>query len=43
MNFCRNLSDIISEFHKSIAENLTALFVEDNKIKQIEDKIAEGK
>ena len=30
MNFCRNLSDIISEFHKSIAENLTALFVEDN-------------
>ena len=43
MNFCRNLSDIISEFHKSIAENLTALFVEGNKIKQIEDKIAEGK
>ena len=30
MNFCRNLSDIISGFHKSIAENLTALFVEDN-------------
>ena len=30
MNYCRNLSDIISEFHKSIAENLTALFVEDN-------------
>ena len=43
MNFCRNLSDIISEFHKSIAENLTALFVEDNKIKKIEDKIEEGK
>ena len=34
MNFCRNLSDIISEFHKSIAENLTALFVEDNKNKK---------
>ena len=34
MNFCRNLCDIISEFHKNIAENLTALFVEDNKRKQ---------
>jgi hypothetical protein len=34
MNFCRNLADIISEFHKNIAENLTALFVEDNKRKQ---------
>ena len=34
MNFCRNLVDIISEFHKNIAENLTALFVEDNKRKQ---------
>jgi hypothetical protein len=30
MDYCRNLSDIISEFHKQIAENLTALFVEDN-------------
>ena len=34
MNFCRNLADIISEFHKNIAENLTALFVEVNKRKQ---------
>jgi hypothetical protein len=31
MNFCRNLVDIISEFHKNIAENLTTLFVEENK------------
>ena len=30
MNFCRDLADIISEFHKNIAEHLTALFVEDN-------------
>ena len=31
MNFCRKLADIISEFHKNVAENLTALFVEENK------------
>ena len=31
MNYCRNLSDIVSEFHRNIAENLRALFVEDNK------------
>lgn len=31
MNFCRKQTDIIGEFHKSLAESLTALYVEDNK------------
>ena len=43
MNFCRNLCDIISEFHKNIAENLTALFVEDNKNRKVEDNKVEPK
>ena len=37
MNYCRNLADIISEFHKTIVDNLTSLFVEDNKNKKIEN------
>ena len=42
MNYCRNLADIISEFHKNIAENLTALFVEDNKNRKNENNDKNG-
>ena len=34
INFCRNLAEIISEFHNHIVENLTSLVVEDNKYKK---------
>ena len=37
MNYCRNLSDIISEFHRNVAENLRALFVEDHQNRKKEE------
>ncbi len=34
MKFCQNLSEIISEFHNHIVENLTTLVYEENKYKK---------